>query len=321
MNRQELVSKLKIIRDGLNRKNKYLSEKIPESKYEKYMEYVPIKPIAPKEIEEPSNAQDRFLEQEDINQKPRYYYPDPRDVSFHFPAWQRGVLIASLILAVLIAIVGWIVISGANNTNPPYVCFDDGWGNYTDCRYDYSQIEGARQRGYITFIVAGAVAGIAVLMPVISLVRLFVEKSAARAKIPAQDKSYRESLIRQNEINKQKKEKALADYAIYEEKLPEYYEEYDEYSNKMADYEERYNEQKEIGLAKIRKTNKELDEKANHALESALEAVDMEYPEKYYPNIDAIIDILVDMRADTLKEAINVFLDDQRKQELLYLNS
>ena len=108
----------------------------------------------------------------------------------------------------------------------------------------------------------------------------------------------------------------MIDYAEYEKKLDEYKKLQNQFLQEMSDYEKEYNDQKEIALNKIRKINKDLDDKAKKAFEDALKEANFDYPEKYYSNISAIIDIFEDMRADTLKEAIAVMLDDEHKRTL-----
>ncbi len=316
MSRQEIVSSLKIIREGIKEKDKYLSEKIGEYQYEEYMDYIPVKPLPPEEVIKPSNEKDRFLDQCDINKKKSHYNNDPRDVKFHLEKWQTIILIVSLVLAALTAIIGAIVIANAKNEQPSYVCYDDGWGNYTNCGYDYSSIEGAHQRGITTLIVAGGMAAVAPVILIISLLRFIIQKTTAINGIPKQDKEYKEYLIRLNALNKEKQEKALIDYAEYEKKLDEYEKLQNQFLQEMSDYEKEYNDQKEIALSKIRNINKDLDDKANKALEDALKEANFDYPEKYYSNISAIINIFEDMRADNLKEAIAVMLDDEHKQTL-----
>lgn len=286
MSRQEIVSKLKIIREGIRKKDQYLFEKISEYQYEKYMDYIPKKPLPPKKVKKPSNEFNRFFEPRDINEKREHYDNDPRDVDFRFEEWQLCISIVALALAIFIAIMGLAALSDS------------------------------RQRGITILIVAGGMAAVVPVMILISLLRFINQKRIAINGIPKQDEEYREYLIRLNASNKEKQEKALIDYAEYEKKLDEYKKLQNQFREKMRHYEKEYNDQKEIALNKIRNINKDLENKANKAFEDALKKANIDYPEKYYSNISAIIDIFEDMRADTLKEAIAVMLDDEHKQTL-----
>ena len=106
-------------------------------------------------------------------------------------------------------------------------------------------------------------------------------------------------------------------YRNYEIKLQNYYEDYFKYLKAKETYDNNYQIEKEKALIKIELLNKETKEKANDIIKKAKESISIDYPENYYNRIDDILNILKSSRADDLKEAISILLDDDYKAEML----
>ena len=316
MTRQELIKDLRAIRYGLDEKNNLEAQKISEYfHYEDYMDYIPIKPEAPVKPEEPKNKDDRNLEQVDPKTKRTYYYNDPKDVHFRLERWQRIVMIVFGVISILTLITGCQVRQNGESMTAPYVC---SWNDSSNCWYDYSQINEAIRNGNIMMIVAAGMVGIVPIMLLISLFRFVIQKAKAKAGLKTQDEEHERDLIKQNIQYQERKDRALKDYAKYEKDLAAYNEELEDYNYRMNLYNQIYEEEKEKALKKIRTKNAELDKRAKAAFDDAMASVTTDYPERYYGDITAIINILEDMRADTLKEALAVLEDDKHKQEMLW---
>ena len=63
--------------------------------------------------------------------------------------------------------------------------------------------------------------------------------------------------------------------------------------------------------------NNSIEAMAEEGFNKSMSAVKLELPEKFYGSIDKLINILEDLRADSLKEAINVLREDEHKENML----
>ena len=91
----------------------------------------------------------------------------------------------------------------------------------------------------------------------------------------------------------------------------------DKYFKDLDEYKAQWKEQAKIAEEKIKKHNDEIEEKAKNRLNKQIKGISIEFPEKYYSCVKDFISIFEDMRADTVKEAVSVYLDDQHKKQML----
>lgn len=110
------------------------------------------------------------------------------------------------------------------------------------------------------------------------------------------------------------------DLAEYEEKLKEYESENELYNKRLkenSDIDAKYNAALKQASVLMNKYNENVVKEAEKAFEEQIEKIGLYYPMKYIYEIDEITNILVDARADSLKEAINVYEEKQYKQKML----
>lgn len=136
----------------------------------------------------------------------------------------------------------------------------------------------------------------------------------------------------QNQMAQYQKEyqKYLEDTQKFPQEEAKYYEKKEEYDKEMKKYEadlKKYN--KDLAAYK-----KEYNEEANKAIKvreqriqetedtfkAIVDNLGFDYPTSLYDDIDHIYDIINNCRADTIKEAINIFYDDLRKAKI-YLHN
>lgn len=124
------------------------------------------------------------------------------------------------------------------------------------------------------------------------------------------DKYNSEVEKRNKAIDECEKEYSLA-VAEYKKQMETYQKDLDAYQQKQKEFESYMQEANEKRVA----FNSRVIEEANKVLAEEIDSLGFYYPETYFHRIDDIIKIIKDARADTLKEAIEKLIEDDRRTE------
>ena len=336
MERKELISELKLIRNAVREKKEKLEEKYPDywfdSDYELHMDHVPTAPIEPTEPQRPrvpANEKDRFLQEEDIPSFEEYKEKNYRKTKFELSGWRFKLTIAGAIIGALIILVGLnVLFTGRSDLKYAHEWFSNIANQdqiYDQYMYEINTANDVISAGVTTIIVGGCVALISAL---ISLSAAFVlHKSMVKNNENALEESYKNYTVRINKSNaekSQKRDKAIKDYESYEKALilhkeneKSYKEKFKAYSIELERYQEEYSAQLQLAKAKVERHNNSIEAMAEEGFIKSMSAVKLELPEKFYGSIYKLINILEDLRADSLKEAINVLREDEHKENML----
>ena len=149
-----------------------------------------------------------------------------------------------------------------------------------------------------------------------------------REKYEAKLKQYDEAMKAYNE-KRQKAEAAYAEWqrtaeTQYSRKMKEYEAAMERYRKSEAEYEEelkRFNEINDEHLKEIEKAtelrdifNEGVRREAEREFEKTLASLTTYVPPKYVGEAETLLEYILDARADTLKEAIELFIKEQQEQ-------
>lgn len=114
-------------------------------------------------------------------------------------------------------------------------------------------------------------------------------------------------------------EKYTKEKAIYDVEYSTYLSKKAKYEKELANFEaleKEYEKELENAKIKMRNYNKTVRENAEKRFLSTVSSLSVEFPMKYIDDIDSIIEIFEDKRADTLKEAIEALLNDKFRRNM-----
>lgn len=277
----------------------------------------------------PSNEGDRFLEEKSAASFDEYKKANYRKPKFDFNGWKFGLTIAGAIIGALIIILGFLVIGdGKSDLQYAHELYSNIANQnqlYNEYLNKINMANDVISRGVTTLIVGACVASVPAI---ISLVAAFISHKVNVGKSKkAFEEYYKKYTVKVNTSNKEKskkRDKAIKDYEnyekaliVYEEKLQKYIDELEVYSIEFEKYQKEYDVQLQLAKTKVETHNKKIEAIAEENFKKSMSVVKIEFPEKYYSSIDKIIDILEDLRADDLKEAISVLKEDEHKENML----
>ena len=151
------------------------------------------------------------------------------------------------------------------------------------------------------------------------VVKYLFGKLKSQIELKKEYNRYKESSEQSNAdklLKKQKAEKVYNEYLILKAK---YDEELQNYNEQVSLLQEMHKKELERVENEIDERNLKLKIKAERDFNDAMKSVKIEYPPKYYRFVDEVITIIRDLRADTLKEAINVCLADRHRADMIYI--
>ncbi|MBR1581705.1 MAG: hypothetical protein IJ656_01600 [Bacilli bacterium] len=320
---KELLSELYLIKKAKNEKNKKINE-ILDKKTAKEEDFIDkeieekhinnIKPKKPKEPNKPyfsDSINVPTVEEELKCREKAYDGSEHASFSDKYMPYKvfNGITIFLAILGILILIIGGIVV---NNSKKEIA------------EYGETYHEGSMQRGQTTLIV-----GIVVLaLGLGTLLSIILFKAIKRAI--AKEKRRSEIIKEIEEKTKIEKERVEKRRIQYEQDLIQYEKDLDKYNKDLADYEEKiiiyeqiekeYDKcvkkaHKMYELAREKEIHEKLEKQKvlNEELNNYVASLPIYYPQVYIDEVEKLIEILEAARADTLKEAIAIMIDDDNK--------
>lgn len=165
---------------------------------------------------------------------------------------------------------------------------------------------------WILFILGGVVLGVGAF---IGYVFEPIFDKVAKASFEKQSRAAYGSYC---EKQRQKEKERLNEWNRYNSVvLPPYNEALAEYNAKKAEYDALVKKREAEATKKCEAESDRRMKAAQESFDQARAELSVEISEKYYADLPEIIAILEDGRADTIKEAIAVLLDDKHKEAML----
>jgi len=279
MNRNEILNELEILGDAYDKLNE---DRKAKKNAVDFMESIPIEPQEP---EQGDLVKKHKLDWEYMPEIPRdqdSFRKNINEPDIFFVFHRMGFIILFTGLIWLPAI---IVLFTNNDTTTRVICIV-----------------------LIILILIGAF----VINPLVYYMQLKKCEEEKKADDIESLKKYEEHIKTIEKINSENKK----EYEKYKEELDKYTKEYNEYLSKMDIYKEDYSKKYNIAKEKCDRYNNIIEEDCISEFEMTLSNLKIEYPSKYYDNIWDIYNIINECRADSIKEAINVYVDDLHRQRL-----
>lgn len=317
---KQLVNDLKTIIQATKRRDNQINKNqiydvehfMDKSIIREYEELIlplePIKPQQPVIPEEPIKPKEEKL-------------PTKLEIDWSFEEWM-GKLLA---LGIFALIIGFIVVGFGNGEyNRGYELYINGWADWNT-----TPAEEVMDNGLATMIVGWIIVGIGAGCSILPYtIKMIISFKKAKQNL----KSNKEETIRINAYRLEEYNKELKQYYINLDlydietiKYPEYlksYEErmklYNQEYQKVEKIKNAYEKEKQKAYQLMQKHNESVVEKAEKEFDQLLESLQTYFPKKYLYDIETLLGYIIDARADTLKEAIALLIEDEHRNTLEY---
>jgi len=293
MNRKEIIEQLNIIVDAQNKRDEKLKEKVNNHKLRRIVEdeFDNKRPIM--DMEEPKEPVSPSL----LFKPSEPYLKDFRklhDIASNIENW--FLVIFFMVISLLISIYGEV-----------YILTNGG------------------------DIVAIIVFGVIGIPGLVLLIRIIVDLIQRTSELKKDNKEINEFNSKQlgkyaievdkYAIEKEKYDKEEQKYLSldkeYKENIIKYKEKLNEYNKAKEKFQSDIDDEVKRRMPKQEAINEQIDKEAEQIYRAVLSKLSLDFPEKYYNEVSSFIEIFEDCRADSVKEAVNVYLNDKHNEQML----